>query len=624
MNRALVLLACLTPLALAACAAGSTAASTGAAGGSGSGAAGTTGAAGTGVPPTCQVNIRPIVPATFDDLAPGPTATMRVRGEITGDAPPSFDLIWSVSLADGTPVPVSRVKDASLVEFPLASAGTYTISAMLTQSSCMGLRTITVVRPGAKTATFRLHVTPTSTEQAPAQDFDRQVTGGTPSGGNVLALDAGYMTTLSVVRADTGEALPAYVRLTNAATGAVVETRTNEVASQVRVPQGLYGMVVVPDGDFAPVTFAPRAPADIAASPIALDSGPIIQGTVTDGAGAPIPGATVVLRAGELVSTAGTSDASGKFHVRARSGTFGLTVVSPLAAGGLESKLAVENGLVVDTTSTSAMPPLAIKIQPGALVTGTVALTSTDADSLGAAARVTLSAMMPGGLADVGTIAMGAGAPRKLQGNVHFSLHAAADGTVTTGGVPRGLYQLTVFPASSTSSDAVTMSVVDLQAGSAGPLAVKLAAKVMLTGKLLPGDAAAGARLFAIDAAGLPIEAEGDAATDGSFALSVSPFRSYLLRALPRAGSTLASASFPSVDVKNAAMPIPDRKMPPALLYAGRVVDPSLQGVGAGLVQAFCRATAPGCTDPAVPVAETVTRSDGTFQLMLPDPDGTP
>jgi hypothetical protein len=620
MSRARVLFAGMA-LALTACGAGAkTSDATGGAGAPADG--GSTGAAGSGGVPTCQVNILPVLPASFDGLVPGPSSTMRVRGEITGDVPSSFALQWSVLLADDSPVPVTWVKGMSLVEFPLASAGTYTISAALTNSTCTGTRTITVVRPGAKTTTFRLHVTPSSRELAPAQDFDRQVSGGTPSGRNMIALDAGFVTTLAVTRADTGETLPAYVRLTNAATGAVMETRTSAAGpNQLRVPQGLYGMVVIPDGDFAPVTFSPRTPADINATPVALEGGAMIQGTVSDGAGAPIAGATVVLRTGDLVSTAGTTDATGAFHVRARSGTFGVTVVSPLTAGGLESKLAATNGLVVDTTAASAMPPLAIKIQPGALVTGTVALTAKDAASLGASARVTLTAMPA--LADVGTIAIGAGTPRALEGNVHLSLHPGADGTVTTGAVPRGQYQLTVFPAKSDSSDAVTMSVISLQADSAGPLAMKLTQKVMLTGRLLPAAAAAGAHLFALDDGGLPVEAEGDAGPDGAFALAVSPARTYRLRALPRAGATLASASFPKVPVGDVAPPVQDRTMPPALLYAGRVVDPSLQGVGAALVQAFCRAADPGC-DAAVPVAETVTRSDGTFQLMLPDPDGTP
>ena len=78
------------------------------------------------------------------------------------------------------------------------------------------------------------------------------------------------------------------------------------------------------------------------------------------------------------------------------------------------------------------------------------------------------------------------------------------------------------------------------------------------------------------------------------------------------------------ISVANADLVGQNHSMPPALLYAGRVVDPSLQGVGTALVQAFCEASdVVGCADPTVPVAETVTRSDGTFQLMLPDPGGT-
>ena len=61
------------------------------------------------------------------------------------------------------------------------------------------------------------------------------------------------------------------------------------------------------------------------------------------------------------------------------------------------------------------------------------------------------------------------------------------------------------------------------------------------------------------------------------------------------------------------------------LYHGGReILDPSLNGVGGALVQAFCTAGAldPSgtCTDTTTPVAEAVSRSDGYFQLMLPDP----
>src|SRR5262249_8762290 len=157
------------------------------------------------------------------------------------------------------------------------------------------------------------------------------------------------------------------------------------------------------------------------------------------------------------------TDATGAFHVRARAGTFGLTVVTPLAAGGLEATLKPEGGLVVDAMGPA--PPLAIKLQTSTLVTGTVALSAKDpAKSLGADARVSVSAATP--LANVATVTVGAGAPRALAGDVRFSLQPAADGTVSTGGVPPGQYGLTVFPASADSSDAVTKATLDLTKGS--------------------------------------------------------------------------------------------------------------------------------------------------------------
>ena len=608
-------------MALTACGSGSAAGGR-LSGGAGFGAAGSggTGTAGAGGLPMCQVDILPIVPASFDDLTAGPAATMRVRGAPSGPVSALFVWNWTVSLADGSPVPVTTVgNDPSLVEFPLATVGTFTIAVDLvgTGSDCKGLRTITAARPGAKVATFRVHVTPPSTVAVPAQDLQRQVMGGTPSGGNTLTLDNGIMVGFDVVRDDDGTALPSYVRLTDSTSGAVLETHTSKDGPNLlRVAQGTYSTLIVPDGDVAPIAFPPRNAAAFPAGSLAIDDGPMIAGTVTDASSQPVKGATIVLRAADNVSTTGTTDATGAFHLRARAGTFGVTVVTPLAAGGLEAKLAAANGLVVDATAPT--PPLAIKLQTGALVTGAVALEG-DPANLTTATRATLTTT---GMANAATLTVGAGAPRALAGDVRLSLNLAADGTLSTGGVPPGSYALTIFPASASSLDGVTTATLNLPM-SAGPMVVQLAQKVMLTGKLLPAAEAWGVRLVALDDGGLPIESEGDSAPDGSFALAVSPFRTYQLRALPRPDQALARASFPVVMVLGASPPAQDHDMPAALLFAGRVVDPSLQGVSTALVQAYCFATAPGC-DPTVPVAETITRSDGTFQLMLPDPDGTP
>jgi hypothetical protein len=609
-------------LGLAACgsSSGANGLVTGAAGSTG--AAGMVGAGGTTMPPTCEVAILPISPASFDGLVAGPASTMRVQGQITGAVAPSFTWSWTVSLADGSPVPVTIVgaNDPSLIEFPMMSFGTYTIAVELaspTADPCTGLRTITAARPAGAVATFRLHVTPPSTELVPEQDLERQVVGGTPSGGNVLALDPGIVVSFEVQHGAGGEDLPSYVRLTESTSGAITETHTSSGPSALRVAQGMYSTLIVPDGDVAPITYSPRAPSDIGTEPLPLDDGAMVAGTVTDANGQALKGATIVLRAGDLVSTTGTSDATGAFHVHARSGTFAVTVVSALAAGGLEATV---DGLVIDDATTAA--PLAIRVAPGALATGSVALMASDPASLTTDTRITLAATAP--LANVGTLAVGGAASEAMTGTVRFALHPATDGTVTTGGVPRGLYVLTVFPASATASDGVTTTMLDLTAGDVGPLSVSLSQKVMLKGRLLPTNLADGAQIVALDEGGLPVVSRGTAGPGGLFEISVSPLRSYVLDALPGPDQSLARASFPVVAVADADVTLQDRSMPAALLYAGRVVDPSLQGVGTALVQAFCETTSAGCTDLATPVAETVTRSDGTFQLMLPDPDGTP
>jgi hypothetical protein len=566
----------------------------------------------------CQVNVLPIVPTSFVGLMPGPMATVRVRGQVTGPVPGSYDWKWSVSLADGTPVPVSVVGgDPSLVEFPVATVGTYTIAVQLTGTMCSGLQTITAGQPNAKVETFRFHVTPPSTALAPAQDLERQVAGGTPSAGNMLTLDPGIIVGVDVTRFSDGTALPSYVRLTETTSGAVLETRTSAAGpNTLRVAQGSYATLVVPDGDVAPIALAPRSAAQIGTAGLAIDDGAMVAGTVVDAGGLPIKGATVVLRAGDRVSTTGSTDATGAFHVRTRPGTFGVTVVAPLAAGGLEARL-TDPGLVVDATAPT--PPLTIKLQTGGLVTGTVALSATDPTSITTATRVSLSVSPGMSLANVGTMSIGTGAPRALTGDVHFSLHPAADGTLSTGGVPAGQYDLTVFPANAATTDGVTDAMLDLSKGSVGPMTVKLVPKVSLTGTLLPKAEAWGTKLVAFDVGGLPIVSQGDAGPDGSFTLAVSPLRQYQLRALPQPDQVLARASFRVVTLAGQTY-----NMPPALLFAGRVVDPNLQGVSTALVQAYCFATAPGCTEPTVPVAETVTRSDGSFQLMLPDPGVTP
>jgi hypothetical protein len=175
----------------------------------------------------------------------------------------------------------------------------------------------------------------------------------------------------------------------------------------------MYRTLVVPDGDVAPLAFPARSAAELGAGPMPLDDGTMIAGAVTDDSGAPVLGATVVLRAGELVSTTGTTDATGAFHVRARAGTFDVAVASTLAAGRLEATLAAQGGVGGLVVADATPPPaLAIKLQAGPLVTGTVALSAKDAQSLTTDTRITLAAMEP--LADDGRRAPWSLQPHRL------------------------------------------------------------------------------------------------------------------------------------------------------------------------------------------------------------------
>jgi hypothetical protein len=591
--------------------------STGSAGTSGSAGTGG-GAAGTGA--VCQVDIQPVAPLSFTGLVPGASSIMRVRGVVTGAVPAYDAWHWTVSLADGSEVPVTQVgrEQPALVEFTMTTPGTYTIAVQLTSSMpCMGLRTVTAAKPGARVVTYRLHVTPPATDQVPEQDLERQVMGGTPSGGNALAMSAGIQVPIDLRRSATGVPLSAYVRLTETGTGAVVETRTPaDGPTKVRVAPGTYDMLIVPDGDVAPTLIQGQSPSTLGSAPISMTDGVLVGGSVVNAAGKPLAGATVVLRSGGLMSTTGKTDANGAFQVRARGGTFGLTVVSALAAGGLESKL--DGGILVNPEA--ATPSLAIKIQSDPLVSGVVSLEGQPA-SITTAARVTLSAAEP--LMNVATIAVGGAAPQPMKSDVHLTLHPDGAGAVSTGALPRGKYKMTVFPALATNMDGVTTTTLDLTAGDLAPTILSLEQKVMMKGRLGPKEAT-GVRVFALDDTGLPVVAEDDADATGVFQIPVSRNRSYALHALPRPFQPLARASFPHVAVAADNVVVQDHTMPPALLYSGRVVDPFLQGLGTALVQAFCEASGPGCTDPTVPVAETVTRTDGTFELMLPDPDGTP
>jgi hypothetical protein len=622
-------------LALAACSGASSAAGGPGRGGSGGGT-GSGGSAGGDAGAHCQVNILPVIPTSFDGLTAAPGARLRVSGSVTGLPPGNFSWTWTATFADGTPVPVTMVGvTPSLVELPIDQPGSYTIEVMLDGSlPCEGRRTVVAARAGGKLGSFRFRFVPPS-DGDPVQEQEVQVVGGTPSGGNVIVLEAGTLVPVDTRDATTGQPAPAYVRFTDPSSGLVFETRagTGAGAAHVRLPSATFQVLVVPDGDLAPILLAGKRPADLAGmATLSLARGEPVSGTVRDARG-PVAGAHVVLHAGALPSTMATTGAAGTFTLRAAAGsTYAATVTVPLAGaatagaadGGagldpgapmLEAVLPATDGVTVPSggvagvdVAIGAYAPAALdlKIQP----TTTPATVETGTHAL--VLSVALDSLV--------TFAVG-GQTRPASARARADLAPAADGSLAAANLPPASYHVTVVPGPDM-PDAITAADLALPLAGAAPQPLPLIGKVSMSGRLLPTASAGDIALTAIDVTGdLPFAIPGATGADGMFAIAVSPERTYNLRARPGPDRALAPAVFASFAVAATPLTVGDQTMPAALLYAGQVRDHSaLNGSPSTLVQVFCLEGAAGCDDPNTALAETVTASDGSFALSLPDP----
>lgn len=592
--------------------------------GAGTGGSSGSGGAGGGIsPPACKVEITAQSPASFDGLTASSGSKLRVRGEVTGLPSASFEWAWGVTFADGTAVAHAQPPstDASVIEFPLALPGTYTISVELAGSMkyCGGERTVTAPRPAARLASFRFRVVPPA-DSDPPQEREIQVIGGTPSGGNRVMLQEGTKFLFLPRDATTGDLVPAYVRVTDAARRTVAEAHAGGSGPPVlRLMSGPLDMLVIPDGDYAPVLLTGKQAPELAAqSPMLVHRGIALSGQVTDAAG-PVSGAKVVLRTGTLPSTLGVTSATGAFTVRAAAGTYGLTVTRSDGAGNtMEMILPPAAGITV--SGTTPMPALDVKMAAYTTAPLSLNVMGSDGAPVPAPARVLVETSAP--VEGLASFTLGATAPRPGVLKVRREVIPQSNGSLALAGLPRALYKATVFPGAPGGTDAVTsVTDLDLTAGSAVARTLTLRRKVTLSGKLLPGTQAGGVPITAVDLLGdFPIAVPGSANEAGVWSLLVNPERTYSLRAQPQPGRMLARTIFGPVPVRTTDLAVADQRMPPALLFAGTVVDHSLQGINGALIQVFCIASSADCVDTETPIAEAVTLSDGTFQLLLPDP----
>jgi hypothetical protein len=193
--------------------------------------------------------------------------------------------------------------------------------------------------------------------------------------------------------------------------------------------------------------------------------------------------------------------------------------------------------------------------------------------------------------------------------------------------LPVGNYAVTVVPAStsgapSASTPAITTATVTL-AASGLARDVTLATKSTLNGMLLPVTDSPGTQVTAIDrsstAPGTVVSATVGA--DGTYQLFVDPGHSYELLAQPPAGVSRGRAILSS-SVSDATPTIATATLPIGHPTSGKILGTNGTGAGGVLMQVFCPSTSTKCLDPTFPLAEAVTRADGSFVLLLPDPPG--
>jgi len=608
--------------------------STGAAGSGLGGASGVGGAPGTG----CYVTVSAVAPAATMNVEAGKGARMRVQGHVWGTFTPPITWVWTVMASDASsklPVAVSTTtidSTGALVDFPLEEIGRYQVVAVAKSaghSDCLtpSPLVISTVAPGAMVYVVRV-----TGAGFPVQDmritFD-------PTNPQPIAfpLKPSVNANLLPLALDTGGSLASYIRISDSTSGVSIDADSTHGAVTAPVLQShAYDVLIVPMDSYAP-TYLLNGTSDSWPQPLQLDRGIPVTATMRDGSGKAVAGARLVLRRGALTSTVGVGDANGAASLRAREGTLAAYIEPPLGSGlpsaavGAGSDPSTDPGIVLDPGVGSL--DLAMTWAPVASAALSIHVQVPGSGAAGAGARV--RATSQAGPRSVGTlVAHPAGAMAVMlqaTGSTDVEVLTDATGTATFSALPVGAYVITVTPASSAGTPGASTPEITSTTGTlaAGGLSrtVTLSTKSALGGTLLPLPDSAGTQVTAIDqtatAPGAVVSAT--VAADGTYQLFVDPGRNYELLAQPPAGSLRGRAVLvPSVSA--AGSPIPAATLPIAHLVPGTVSAESGATVGGALVQAFCPSTSPACLDATFPLAEAITRADGTFQLILPDPPG--
>jgi len=546
---------------------------------------------------------------TFDPASPiaSPTTVVRANAGVQGAAG-VLDYRWSVTFQNG-PVAYSLAQaDRSAISFPAPVPGVYTVWLDVGAASACptALAPLNVLAPGAKQAQLRLQVTPPASAGVPP--FEKLVTvlGGASFSLGTLALDPG-LTAMAAVQG-AGGGVASYLRLMPvAAREAAVETFTDFAgAFTARVLSQPHDVLVIP----AVAGYAPRLVRDWSPSgaTIAVGAGATVTGTVRGPGSAPLAGARVQLKIGQVPSTIGVTDGSGAFALLAEPapGAVISVDVAPPAGSGLPRLLA-QSSTALDLAQPLQIgysASLALRDLGGSMVRRQGAPL--------AGAKV----VVVGSLSAAGTVTAGATAV-SAAGLVQIAATASGAGALPPTLAPAGALSAVIEVAANDHA----VAAIDLT--SPAPVSIDAPPEVAIATQLRRPDGTPiadavldAAPTGALALAGVTSSVRARSGAGGAVAARLAAGGHYDLRVhdpvLGRGAPLLALDATAQTIAASYALR-------PALTATGKLV---LQGspapVGGAAVQFLCSL----CSglDRSRPIAEGTSLPDGTFTLLVPDP----
>lgn len=586
---------------------------------------------------TCKLQIGGLSVTSLSRVVAGPEATVTVQARTTPGvtaAPTSFS--WSVRLDNETIA--TEPSGTSEFTFPVKTPGKYSVDlkADLEGSACRVSITVLAVSKSERATDLWLRVIPPAASGLVPHEESLRLTSSQPLTTPVRLKPARQVVIQTKTSSPLSLIIPSFVRLTSKTSTFRWEIHTIDPNNVVQAymaqldPFLEYEVLVVPEGNFAPFMLQGRQNADtLNATPIKVLAGTPVKGEITN-SGSAVAGARILLRSGDTPSTLGTSNAAGAFSILSSKGTFGATIRGADQTDLPDLTLSEAEGIVVPEDGTVS----GVKVQWNDLpsVEVVIRVVSPNGSDPVADAEVQLEIVkeLPNG----GTLTIAGGPPRPLSAKVLRRKTTGANGAVTFANVPHGEYRVQLTPTR-TPGLARTREPLTVTAAT-GTAVLKVASSVMIRGTLQPAAAATGAMVQAFNSeapAELPIVAT--VASDGTYALSVSPYRTYVLRVVP-----LIASGHPVAPMQTVGVAGVDKNMQPWTLASATRIEGTVTtnlnaGLAGGIVQIFCLdeqrkdCICPAATGScpagsnattAVPLAEVLTDSVGHFKLLAVDP----